>query len=140
MLPDKILPAYRDEELVVLDQVEAYFQDENPRERVFTGDTTPDEGLEDMLTDNGVFIRVGRAGGAPIQGEEHTDRPVVDVDVLASTRATAKTVANQIEQLLLARRHPIDKCNVLMGPQKVPWVEGVPIRRFYASYHLSLRR
>lgn len=134
LLPDRILPVYRDEEAVVLDAIETYFSTIGTT--VYTGDQVPDNSLETQLP----FIRVGRTGGAPIQGAEHTDRPVVDIDVLASTRAEAKLIAKQVEQLLLSRPHPIDKCNVLMSPQRVPWVEGVPIRRMYASYHLSLRR
>ena len=37
MLPDKILPVFRDEEAVVLDQIEAYFRDEKPRVAVRRG-------------------------------------------------------------------------------------------------------
>lgn len=134
MLPDKILPVFRDEELAVLDQIDTYYGWE-PGEH--SGDQTPaDEELASVLP----FVRVGRVGGSPNQGSEHTDRPVVDIDVFASTRAEAKTKANEILQLLLAHRHPIDRAGVLMAPQRVPWVEGVPIVRFYASYHLSLRR
>lgn len=136
MLPEKMLPVYRDEEAVILDQIEAYYRDEKPR-AIHTGDQTPgDDDLEDVLP----FVRVGRTGGAPIRGSEHTDRPVIDVDVLASTRAEAKAIAKEIEQLLMARRHPLDDCNVLMSPQRVPWVEGTRIVRFYASYQASLRR
>lgn len=135
-MPDKILPVFRDEEAVVLDQIEAYYRDENPR-TVYTGDQTPnDDDLVDVLP----FIRVGRVGGAARRGDEHTDRPVIDIDVMASTRAEAKAIAKEIEQLILARRHPIDTANVLMAAQRVPWVEGMPIRRFYASYQLALRR
>lgn len=134
MLPERILPVFRDEEAAVLDQIEEYF---DWATGVHTGDQTPgDEELASVLP----FVRVGRVGGSPNQGSEHTDRPVVDIDVFASTRGEAKTIANQILQLLLAHRHPIDRAAVLMSPQRVPWVEGIPIVRFYASYHLSLRR
>lgn len=135
MLPAKILGPYRDEEVVVLDLIEAYFGVGQPNERViYTGD--------EKSTDNSElpFVRVGRVGGAPRPGAEHTDRPVIDVDVYASTRAEAKEIAKLIEQLLLSRPHPIDYCNVLMSPQRVQWVAGIPVRRFYASYHLGLRR
>lgn len=129
-----ILPEYRDEEAVVLDQIDALF-DWQPG--VHSGDQTPaDEDLEDALP----FVRAGRAGGAPIRGEEHTDRPVVDIDCFAKTRAEARGMARRIEQMLLAAQHPIDNVNILMGPQRVPWVDGIPIVRFYASYQLSLRR
>lgn len=134
LLPDKILPVFRDEEAVVLDQIDAYFE-WSPG--VHSGDQTPaDEALEAALP----FVRVGRTGGSPIRGSEHTDRPVIDIDVFASTRAEAKRMAKQIEQLLMASRHPLDNVNVLMSPQRIPWVDGVPIVRFYASYQASLRR
>lgn len=135
MLPDRILPVFPDEEAIVLDQIEAYFASRG--RLIHTGDQTPgDDDLADVLP----FVRVGRTGGAPIRGSEHTDRPVIDIDVLAKTRAEAKAIAKEIEQLLMARQGKIDDCNVLMSAQRVPWVEGQPIRRFYASYQLSLRR
>jgi hypothetical protein len=134
MLTDRILPVFRDEEAEILALIKAYYAAKS--EIVFAGDQTPDKDLESKLP----FIRVGRTGGAPIRGSEHTDRPVIDIDVLASTRAQAKRIAQEIEQLLLSAPHPLDNVNVLMSPQRVPWVEGVPIRRMYASYQASLRR
>jgi hypothetical protein len=134
MLYEGMLPPFRDDEAVVLDQIDALF-DWEPG--AHSGDQTPgDEDLERVLP----FVRAGRAGGAAIRGSEHTDRPVIDVDVFARTRAEAKQIAQRIEQMLLAAQHPIDDVNVLMGPQRVPWVEGVPIVRMYASYQVSLRR
>lgn len=134
MLPEKMLPVYRDEEAVILDQIDELFGWEQGEH---SGDQTPaDEDLEAALP----FVRAGRTGGAPIRGSEHTDRPVVDVDCFAATRAEAKNMAKRIEQMLMASRHPLDDVNVLMSPQRVPWVEGVPIVRFYASYQASLRR
>jgi hypothetical protein len=127
---------FRDETKEVLDIIKAYFAAPGPEQRtIFTGDQTPTS-LEGKLP----FIRADSVGGSTRPGAEHTDRPVVDVDVLATTRAEAKRIAQVIEQLLLSRPHPIDSCSVLMRPQRVEWVEGVPIRRFYASYHLGLRR
>lgn len=134
MLPDKVLPVYRDVEAVVLDQIDELFDWEAGDH---SGDQTPaDEDLEAALP----FVRAGRTGGAPVRGDEHTDRPVIDIDCFATTRAEAIGMAKRIEQMLLSRRKPIDDCNVLMSPQRVPWVEGVPIVRFYSSYQLSLRR
>ena len=132
---DKILPPFRDEEAEILRLIGEYFAAKG--ETIFKGDQTPnDDKIEDVLP----FVRVGRVGGAPNRNAEHTDRPVVDIDVLAATRAEAKRIANEIEQLLMSTPHPIDTCFVLMGPQRVPWVEGSTIRRMYASYHLALRR
>lgn len=131
---DGMLPVFRDEEAVVMDLIEAYYAAKP--ETVYTGIETPDEDTEIKLP----FIRVGRVGGATARGAEHTDRPVVDVDVLAATRADGKRISNEIQQLLLSTPHPIDRCGVLIGPQKIPWVEGIPVRRYFASYHLDLRR
>jgi len=135
----EILPVYRDEEAVVMDAIEAFYAG---RRTIELGDQTPDdEPLGAVLARAEAFVRVGRTGGAPIRGGEHTDRPVVDIDVMTQgSSRLAKLIANEIEQLLLSRPHPIDDCNVLMGPQRVPWVEGTPIVRMYASYQLSFRR
>jgi len=136
MLVEGVLPPFRDEEAEVLDLIEAYFAVEGTT--VYTGDQTPEDSPIDQVLP---FIRVGRVGGAPIRGSEHTDRPVIDIDVLATTRAEAKRLGKLIEQLLLSAPHPIDDCNVLIGAQRVPWVEGVSsIVRMYASYQLSFRR
>ena len=136
MLTDKLLGVFRDEEAVVLDLIEGYFAKLN--RVVYTGDQTPaDTSLDQVLP----FIRVGRTGGAPIRGSEHTDRPVIDIDVLADTRREAKEIGKLIEQLLLSAPHPIDDCNVLMSSQRVPWVENSSrIQRMYSSYQLSFRR
>jgi len=134
MYPDKILPPFRDVEAIVLDQIDALFE---WTAGTHSGDQTPgDDDLDHILP----FVRVGRTGGAPIRGSEHTDRAVLDVDVFASTRAEAFQIAKRVEQLLMARRAPLDDVNVLMSPQRVPWVEGVPIVRLYASYQVSTRR
>jgi hypothetical protein len=134
VLYEGILPVFRDEEMVVINLVKAYYLSKG--KTVYTGIETPDTGLETKLP----FIRIGRVGGAPARGAEHTDRPVVDVDVFSSKRSEAKLMSNEILQLLISAPHPIDNCNVLIGPQKLPWVEGIPIVRLFASYHLDLRR
>ena len=133
---DGILAPFRDVEAEVLDVIEAYFASRG--ETVYTGDQTPaDKRLLEVLP----FIRVGRTGGAPVRGDEHTDRAVVDVDVLAGKRSDALRIAKLIEQLFMSRPKPVDDCNVLMSAQRVPWVEGVSnIVRMYASYQLSFRR
>lgn len=134
MLVEGMLPIFRDEEREVITLIKAFYL--NKGETVYMGIETPDTDLESKLP----FIRVGRVGGAPARGAEHTDRPVVDIDVFASTRAVAKRIALECQALLMATPHPIDRCNVLIGPQKLPWVEGFPIVRLFASYHLDLRR
>lgn len=135
LIPDRILPIFRDAEAVVLDLIEAYFATSEYRVKV--GDQTPaDEDLQDAMP----FVRVGRVGGAPIRGSEHTDRPVIDVDVFASTRRDARRLAALIEQLMLSAPHPLDEVNVLMSPQRLSWVDGIPVVRFYGSYQCSLRR
>jgi hypothetical protein len=135
MLVDGILPIFRDEESEVLDLIESYFAGKG--RTVYTGLETPDRALETTVP----YIRVGRTGGAPVRGSEHTDRPVLDIDVITyDDRAGAKQIAKEIEQLLMSAPRPLDRVNVLMSPQKVPWVEGSKFRRYYASYQLSLRR
>ena len=133
-LYDGILPVYRDEEMEIINLIKAYYAAKS--KTIYIGIETPDEDLSTKLP----FIRIGRVGGAPARGEEHTDRPVIDVDVFAATRSEAKTISNEILQLLLSAPHPLDYCYVLIGPQKLPWVEGIPIRRMFASYHAGLRR
>lgn len=130
-----IQPPFRDEEAELLALLKEYLPSAWAAP-LFYGDQTPETGFENRLP----FVRLGRVGGAARPGSEHTDRPVVDVDVYAKTRGDAKRIAQLIEQFLLSCPHPIDSCNVLMAPQRVEWVEGVPVRRFYASYHLGLRR
>lgn len=126
---------FRDEESVVLDILVAYFATEGTT--IHADTETPNANVFQDVLDDGVIVRVGRVGGA---SEVTQDNPVLDVDVLARTRGEAKRVAQLIEQLLISAPHPIDKVQVLMSPQKVEWQEGSPIRRFYASYHLTLRR
>jgi hypothetical protein len=128
-----ILPPFRDEEAEVLDLITAYFAGLNIE--IWADTETPDG---DKIQHRLPFVRVGRVGGAP--DTRWDDRPVVDIDVLARTRGEAKQISGQILQLLVSTPHPIDFCNVLMAPQKVEWQEGSPIRRMYASYHLSMRR
>lgn len=132
---DGIMPPFRDEEAELFELIDKYLEAKWP-DPVYSGDETPDAGLDGKMP----YVRLGRVGGATRPGAEHTDRPVVDVDVYASTRRDAKRIAQLIEQFLISCPHPIDSCTVLMAPQRVTWVEGVPVRRFYASYHLGLRR
>lgn len=137
MLFEGMLPAYKDAEVVVMDILEAWFNPPGyPKVVTIDGETYSGDRFHANLP----FIRVGRTGGAPRRGDEHTDAPVIDIDVLATTRAEAKDIADTVLALLESEPHPIDLCNVLMAPQKVEWQEGSPIRRFYASYHLALRR
>lgn len=137
MLADKMLPAFRDTEAVILDLLDTWFNPAGYDPVVFM-DTETYSG--DRFNAAIPFIRVGRTGGAPRRGDEHTDAPVIDIDVLARTRGEAKDIADTIQQILVSTPYPIDTCNVLMSPQKVEWQEGSPLRRFYASYHLALRR
>jgi hypothetical protein len=135
MLYDGILPIFRDEEDEVLDLLEAHF---DGRDLVF-GTETPDN-LPEVLAGADAFVRIGRVGGAT--QDNVSDRPVVDVDVLGITRRKAKDTAKEIEQFLVSKPHPIDSCNVLIAPQKVEWAEQTErnVKRYFASYHLNLRR
>jgi hypothetical protein len=135
MITPPLQAPFRDETQAVLNIIKAYFAAAGPQQRtIYTGDRTPTT-FEGKLP----FIRADRVGGAT--RDRVSDRPVVDVDVYASTRSDAKAIAQLVEQLLMSAPHPIDNCAVLMAPQRVEWAEGTgDIRRFYASYHLSLRR
>jgi len=134
MLYDGMLPPFRDVEDEVLDLLEAFFNPEG-YDRVVYMDTETYEG--ERFHQSLPFIRVGRTGGP---SRQHSDAPVVDIDVLAMTRREARDIAVTVMSLLESTPHPIDTCSVLMAPQKVKWQEGSPVRRFYASYHLALRR
>lgn len=142
MLFDGILPIFRDEEDEVMDLLESYFSDELLGNRsIAVGTETPDN-LPAALVGVEAFVRIGRVGGASVRGDEHTDRPVVDVDVLGMRRRNAKDIAKMIEQFLHSKPHPIDSCSTLIAPQKVEWAEATEpgVKRYYASYHLNLRR
>jgi hypothetical protein len=138
------LPTFRDAELVLAGE-----SDELPGLLpVYLGievarvDIEHPHELENRLrTDWPFFVRVSRVGGA--SPDKVTDRPVIDIDVMSTSRKTARDTAARIEQFLLSCPHPIDRCNTLMAPQMVPWISRdaeTTVRRFYASYHLSLRR
>lgn len=140
----EILPTYRDAELVLAGE-----SDELPGLLpVFLGcpvawvDIEHPPELEYLLANGQLyFVRVSRVGGA--SPDRITDRPVIDVDVMSTSRSMARTVAANIEQFLESVPYPIDRCNTLMAPQMVPWISRdaeTTVRRFYASYHLSLRR
>lgn len=134
LFPAGMRPNPLDEERIVMDLIEAWFNPPGYPVVVYTGtETIPGRDFEASLP----FVRVGRVGGAPDGPDDH---PVVDIDVLSKTRAEAKDIANTIMALLESKPHPINEINVLMAPQKVNWIEGSPIRRFYASYHLTFRR
>ena len=134
LFPARMRPNALDEERIVMDIIEKWFNEPGYAPVVYTGtETIAGRAFEASLP----FVRVGRTGGAPDGPDDH---PVVDIDVLAMTRNEAKDIALTIMSLLETKPYPIDELNVLMAPQKVEWIEGSPIRRFYASYHLTLRR
>lgn len=122
---------FRDETAAVLNIIETHFAAQG--RTIYTGDETPDAGFEGKLP----FVRADSVGG---NDNQVSDFPVLDVDVYATTRRDSKEIAEEIRQLLLSRPHPLDSVRTLMRPQRVKWVEDSDIRRFYASYHLSLRR
>lgn len=137
MLYDGILPIFRDEEDELLPLIRDYFATLDLT--IALGTETPDD-LPAALAGVDVFVRIGRVGGAT--QDNISDRPVVDVDTLGLVRRKTKDAARLIEQFLISKPHPIDSCNVLIGPQKVEWAEATEpnVKRYYASYHLNLRR
>lgn len=132
MIPARMMPPFHDEERIVLDLLRGFFAD-SPHP-VFVGNETPNA---NKFNESLPFVRAARVGGNSDYTEDH---PVIDIDVLARTRDEAKGIAGVIQSVMMSCPHPIERCNVLMAPQKVEWQEGSPIRRFYASYHLTLGR
>lgn len=89
------------------------------------------------------FVRARRNGG---EDDRRTDRPLVDVEVAAGTRAQAWEKARAVQQRLISGpiRVPgvgiIDRAETSIGPRNVlhdnPAVHGCVL----ATYRISLRR
>lgn len=93
------------------------------------------------LQDRLPFIRIRNLGG-PNDGI--TTYPTVDIDVFSSTRDTGYGLAEDIHQLLLTQHNrtasgQIDFVETEVSPVEMPWADD-NVRRFFATYRLSLRR
>jgi len=102
-----------------------------------TGSTYPAD-LEAHLP----FVRIRRTGG---DDDRRTDRPLVDVEVAAATRAHAWEVSRLVQQRLLSGpfRVPgagiVDRASTQIGLRRVLH-ENPNIRCVLATYTVSLRR
>jgi hypothetical protein len=92
------------------------------------------------------FVRVEKTGlgsRTPL-----ADRPVVDIEVLATGRNTAKSLIERIDTLLLSYPHSVvissglavlDMVTVPVVPSPRPW-DSPSVRRFAGTYQFSVRR
>ena len=93
------------------------------------------------------FVRIQKV--APSQRARLNDSPVVDVEVLAPTRAAAKGLIERIDAHLLDYPHSVvlasgrnvvlDAVTVPIAPTAQPW-ESPDARRFAGTYQFSVRR
>jgi hypothetical protein len=101
----------------------------------------------DFPTDDRVpFVRVAKT---PMSRRQRlNDYPVLDIEVLESTRAKAKDLIESIDTYLLgyphsvvigSRRVRLDMVTVPRSPAEQPW-ESPGVRRFAGSYQFSVRR
>ena len=92
------------------------------------------------------FVRVEKA---PLGRRERlNDFPVVDIEVLANKRSTAKALIERIDTLLLDYPHSVvitsgtavlDLVTVPVAPTSRSW-DNPDIRRFAGTYQISVRR
>lgn len=68
------------------------------------------------------------------------DNPVVDVDVFDALDSGAWRLASEICDYLLAKPWPLDTVFCPEGPRELPWRADSSLRRYGATYSMSLRR
>lgn len=98
-----------------------------------TGLVTPGD-LEDRLP----FGRVRRVGGADT--DPFTDAARVAVDVFSLTYAEGAPLAEDVRQRLRTAPDPFDRVFTVTAPIEVPWADGSAVRRWTATYGITLRR
>lgn len=110
--------------------------------------TTPAHVGTDWPADNSPlpFVRVEKA---PLGRRERlNDYPVVDIEVLASTRSGAKSLIERIDAHLLDYPHSVvissglavlDTVTVPVPPASRTW-DSPSVRRFAGTYQFSVRR
>lgn len=131
---------YPDIETLVLDVLEGHFPP------LLAGgerraDTETPGNLQDLLANNGVFVRVSLVTG---RDDGVTDYSVVDIDVFALSRATAYAWSRDIRSRLTGSPHRagsgvIDRVRTEEKPRRLPWADE-NTRRFGATYRISARR
>lgn len=134
----RILEPYPDIAAAVMLLVEQWYPDEfAPRDGRFrTGRVFPPNVQNDLP-----FCRVQDIGG---NDDGLTDRPLIDVDILAPSFAEARRLAVGVQARLLgypwrAGTTVLDQVRTAMRPHAVPWDDD-NIHRYYASYGISARR
>jgi len=101
------------------------------------GTVTPND-LQDVMP----YLRVKRFGGLD---DLWTDAALVSVDAFAGDRTTAHTLAEAVRQRLLTFPHTldgatIDRVTTTAGPSEVAWSDDQSVRRFTATYRVTVRR
>lgn len=135
----RILEPYPDTAGALMDLIAIWFPDEftpGPDEDFRVGRVFPPD-----VQNYEYFCRVQDIGG---NDDGLTDRPLIDVDILAKDWAEARRIAFAIQARLLG--YPwrvgttvIDQARTAMRPHDVPWDDDNTFR-FYASYSISARR
>jgi hypothetical protein len=98
-----------------------------------TGTSTPDN-LEARCP----FGRVKRVGGGDI--DPFTDRARIVVEVFSLTYAEGVLLAEDVRARLRSEPTPLDRVFTVSAPVEVPWADGSEVRRWTATYGVSLRR
>lgn len=103
-----------------------------------TTGTETGPGLQDSLP----YIRVRRTGGGD---DRITDTADVEVAVFDSDATAAKTLAEQIRQVLTAgpartSYGQLDRARATLGPQTIPATDSATLRLVTATYTISVRR
>lgn len=135
----RIIAPYPDTSGAVMDLIVQWFPEEftpGPDEDFRVGRVFPPN-----VQRYDYFCRVKDIGG---NDDRITDRPLIDVDILAKSFTEAQRLAFGIQARLLGApwridRVVIDRATTAMRPHDVPWDDDATFR-FYASYSVSVRR
>ena len=124
---------------VVMDGLEARFAQLDASN---VGVVTPSNLHTRIAVPGGVFVRVHETPGG--RDDRMTAFAVIDIDVFAGTRDTAKDLAAAIRAWLLG--YPIrvgtaalDRVETVTAPFQAPW-ENEAVWRRLATYRISTRR
>lgn len=96
------------------------------------GSETPED-LDDRLP----YVLVAKTAG---DRSVIDDNPFVDVDVFHLLDSGAERLASDICDYLLSKPFPLDVVFCPESPRELPWRDDGSIRRYGATYSMSLRR
>lgn len=137
----RILKDYPDISGAVMDLIVQWYPEEfdRPEDDWRVGRHWPNN-VQDIVAAGGVVCRVQDIGG---NDDGLTDRPLIDIDILAPTWVKARDIAKGIQTHLLGTPWRIngtvlDRAKTAMRPHEVPWDDNT--FRFYASYVVTARR